>query len=697
MIQKIPVSCNKDCGGGCPLLAHVENKKIIKITNNPAGTSYMQGCVRGHQSARTVYSPARLHGPLIRTGERGSGSFRKASWEEALDYSAGQIKQIIQKYGNHSVIHLGGSGSIRGALHNTYYLTARFLNLLGGYTEARGSYSSGAESFALATMFGTTYYGIDPSTLLFSKQIFLWGANPIDNIFGCEFPGYLREAKKRTIPIRVIDPRKTNTVKELACQWLPILPGTDTALMSALLYEIIKSEKADTAFLRTYTSGYEEIYNYIYGIEDNIPKTPGWAADICGIPAETIRGLACDYTTHKPTALIPGLSIQRTLGGEEAARMAVVLQAVTGNIGIPGGSSGGNIWGRLPNPKCGKMDPHHRPDNPWIHKYEWADHLLSDKDPVIHMIYNVGGNYLSQGSDIKKNIRAFKKMDFILTHDLFMTPTCRWSDVILPVSTCWEREDILFTLANYLLYTHKVVDSPEGVKDDYDIFLELAGRLGCAHSYSEGKTKAGWLNQFLEESEIQDTVSFKKTGIYLGKNQARIGLAGFFADPITAPLNTPSGKIEESSRRYADTGFPAIPKERHFTPGTKYPLYLISPHARYRINSQHSNIEWFCKKEPQKLIMNPADAASRNISDGSMVVVASPRGKVEVQIHLTEEIRPGVVSLNQGEWPEFRADGVETRGTANVLTSTEPTLPSHCSRTHSTGVEVFALKSQRRE
>jgi DmsA/YnfE family anaerobic dimethyl sulfoxide reductase A subunit len=688
----LPVSCNKDCAAGCPLLAHIKNGKIIKITNNPAGTQYMQGCGKGFQAMRATDAPDRLLKPLIRTGPRGSRNFKEVTWDEALDRVAAGLEEINKKYGRDSLIFLGGSGSCRGALHHTGRLTERFLNLLGNNVQKNGNYSCAAYDFVTPYVFGTYDVGLDAGTLQHSKLIILWGANIMDTRFGCEFPARIREAAKNGVPVIVIDPRKSNTAKLPHAQWIRIRPGTDTAMMGAVLYELIKNNQVDEPFLKTYSTGFDQIKKYILGTDDHQPKTPAWAERICGTPASTIKKLADLYGRTKPTALIPGLSIQRTIGGEEAARMAMVLQASTGNIGIMGGASGGCIWGGLPEPQCAKIGTGEAPSNVSIPEYNWPDAILEGKEggfPVnIKAIYNVGGNYLSQGSDIHKNIRAFKKVEFSVCHEQFMTPTARLCDIILPVSSFLEREDILFTGMNYLFYSAKAIDPPPHVKDDYDIFRELSHRLGFAEAYSEGKTASQWIEQFLDESEIANPDRFKQTGIYRAKEQMRIGLSDFIAAPEKNLLKTPSGKIELASQEYAKTGFPAVPVYRGMADDVQYPLRLVTPHSLNRINSSYSNVPWFKEREQHALWMNPSDARKRDLQDQQMVRVANARGKMQIPLKVTDDIMEGVVCLEQGIWPDLDQNGIDHAGATNMLTSTEPTKPCMGSRTHSVLVEV---------
>ena len=174
-MNTVPVTCNKDCGGGCPLLAHNDNRKIVKITDNPAGTPYMTGCPRGYMGHLALYAPDRITAPLIRSGPRGSGSFREASWEEAIEQTAAHLVQSMEEQRTEGIFRLGGSGACESVLHNTNSLAKRFLSLVGPYTDRTGSYSSGAELFTMPFMFGSEPYGLDPSTLLESKIYYSLG------------------------------------------------------------------------------------------------------------------------------------------------------------------------------------------------------------------------------------------------------------------------------------------------------------------------------------------------------------------------------------------------------------------------------------------------------------------------------------------------------------------------------------------
>jgi anaerobic dimethyl sulfoxide reductase subunit A len=322
----------------------------------------------------------------------------------------------------------------------------------------------------------------------------------------------------------------------------------------------------------------------------------------------------------------------------------------------------------------------------------WPDAILEGRaggyPAQIKAIYNVGSNYITTGSDLHKSIRAFEQVELSVCHDYFLTPTARYCDIVLPVTTYLERADIVFPESNHLLYSHQVIEPVGQARNDYDIFCELADRLGFGQEYSEGRNAEQWIEHFLDNSEIPDAEEFRRAGIFVGASQERSGLSEFVSNPSSHPLDTPSGKIEIASKLYSGLGFSEIPTWRGYQPTSEHPLLLITPHARYRINSQYANDPWFVQREKQELWMNPEDAAARGIGEGQLAEVRSPVGRLRISVRITRDIMPGVVCLLAGMWPEIGPDGIDTAGSVNVLTSTVPTEPSRSSRTHSVAVEV---------
>jgi anaerobic dimethyl sulfoxide reductase subunit A len=687
----IPITCNLDCGGGCPLLAYMEDDRIKRITDNPQGGKHLKGCVRGYQLSHMQYHKDRLTQPLIRKGERGSGDFREATWDKALSLITKKLRETKERYGPEAVLFLGGSGSTRGALHNTSRLPKRFLSMYGGYTARYLGYSSAAVTYATPYVLGTTKAGIDPATVQHSKLIILWGANIVDTRFGGQFESIIRESKTRGIQVVGIDPRRTNTIKNLCTDWIQVFPGTDSSLMLAVLHELIKNNTINREYLSRFTYGFEKLEAHVLGRDDGIPKTPNWAEQNCGTPQSQIKWLAKLYGETHPTALIPGLSIQRTMGGEEAVRLAISLQAATGNIGVLGGTSGG-YTGAISGPRIGAIGVPNNPVEVITPNYTWPDAVLEGKaggyPSDIKFIYNVGGNYLVQGSDIYKNIEAFKSVEFSVNHERFMTPTSLYCDVVLPITSFLERDDIVFGGGNFVLFSNKVHEPLYDTRNDYDIFCELAERLGFLAEFNEGRTTEEWLRYFVDDSDIPNYEEFRKIGIHWGENQKRVLFRDFIKDPEKHPLETPSGLIQISSKTYALRGALPIPTFKPVQLNKMYPLRLITPKSPYRIHSQNYNIEWFREQEKHVIWINPADAVPRGIKQSDKIIVSSPRGVVQIEAHVTEDIMKGVVCIQEGIWPRFNEENIEVNGSVNVLTSTDPTLPSHGSRTHSVHVQA---------
>jgi anaerobic dimethyl sulfoxide reductase subunit A len=678
-------------------MAHIEGGKVVKITNNPNGNRYMAGCVKGLQMARLLYAPDRLRKPLIRTGTRGLGEFREAEWDEALDLVASKLREIKLRYGCESIIRLGSAGTSTGALHDTSNITQRFLASFGGFTDVADGFSSAAAKYVTPFILGTKAAGIDPGTLRSSGLIILWGANISEARLEGALEAHVREARNRGIEVIFIDPRRTLTAKTLATRWIPIRPGTDVAMMMAVLYVLVTENMVNHAYTEKYSYGFDKLIDHVLGRDDGVPKTPAWAEAICGTPAIAIVELSRKYGKTHPTAIIPGLSIQRTLGGEEAIRMSIALQVATGNLGVEGGSSGALTWGRLPTPRMGRLPCPSNPADASVTVYRWADAVLEGRKggfPTdIKAIYNVGGNYLSTASDTRKVIKAYQSVEFSVCHEFFLTPTAKYCDIVLPAATFLERNDVVIPDGgNHLLFSHKVAEPQGESKTDYDIFCLLAEKLGFLDAFSEGRTEAMWLRKFITESEVPDSEEFKRKGIYFGADQYRVALSSFIADPELNPLKTPSGKVQIYSEAYADSGYSPVPSCRVAYPPTSYPLRLISPKSRFRVHSMGWNIPFLRERERHALWIHPSDAEARGIADGDEVNVSSPQGTLRIPAMVTEDIAMGVICILEGVWPIFDVDGVETSGAVNVLTSTVPTQPSQGSRTHTVFVQVDARK-----
>ena len=691
----LPTFCGKDCGGNaCPLMAVIEDGRVVRVMNNPAGGRFLKGCRRGFTLPLEQSAPDRLSTPLIREGERGSGRFREAGWDEALRVTAQRLADIRSTFGASAVLNLGSAGST-SALHGTAPLLDRFLGLFGGATRLTGSYSSGAANFVLPHVLGDDWRasGFDAATMQYSRMIILWGANVLEARLGTEIDQRLLEAGRRGARIVAIDPRRSSTCRRTGAWWLPVRPGTDAALMLAVLHVLLAENLVDRSFIAAHSVGFEDLERYILDPGGAAPRGPRWAEGICGTPAEEIIRFARAYASARPAMLLPGYSIQRVHAGEETYRLAIALQVATGNFGARGGSTG-SLNGRLPAPRVGRMTVPEVRGGPSVPVVRWPDAVLEGRQggypEDIRAIYCAGSNFLNQGSDILKNISAFMKADFTVCHELFLTPTARYCDVVFPAAHALEKEDIgIPWLGNFLTYKEQAVPPHGQSRCDYDILCDLAERLGFGSEFSEGRSAAEWIQRFLDESEVADQEEFRRTGLYLAADQERVGLASFAADPAAFPLRTPSGKVEIACPGYRrQTGFPEIPTWQEPPRDSRYPLLLLTPKSPYRTHSQGSNVAEIRRNAAHALEMHPDDAAARGLSEGELVKVFNTRGEVHVAMRLCADLTPGVVCLPEGQWVELDSAGRDHAGSANMLTSTEGTLPSVSCIMHAVGVEV---------
>jgi len=681
----ITTTCSYDCGARCLLKVHVKDGRIFRITTEKIKGLNITACPRGLLQKEVVYDKNRLTHPMKRIGERSAGRFEIISWDEALQTVAEQIKKTIKLYGTESIYFLVNTGSL-SALHNTRAATKRFFGLLGKCTTAWGNVSfEGALQSSLAT-FGTPFTGSTRDNLLYSKLIILWGWNPLVSRFGPDTAYYLSMARKARTRIICVDPRKSRSCAILADEWIAIKPGTDAAMLIAMAHVMLQEKLYDKNFIEKYTFGFDKFCDYINGREGGLAKSPQWAESICGVPAKVIARLAREYASIKPAALLTGWSPGRSAFGEQFHRAASTLAAMTGNIGIKGSFVSGGA-GLIDLGMFKDSIPVPQTSHNMIHKTDLYDALLYGKSKNYpsdcKLLYITGCNLLNQYLNLNKGRKALLCPEFIVVHDLFFTPTAKYADIILPVTHFFENEDIgqPWLGGPYLIYMNKVIDAPPGhPKSDFQIFSELARELQI-NNYND-KTDEGWLGFLLErEPGFPDLSTLRKEGIFhFENNHSKIAFKEQIENIEDNPFPTPSGRIEIFSNKFAEINNPLIPPIPKYIPPwegpedklTKdFPIQLISPHSRARVNSQFYNIKKFKKLKDDALWMNPEDALTRGIEDGDKVYVFNERGRICTKVKVTNAIMPGVASIDQGQWYDPDSNGIDFGSCINVLTRDE--------------------------
>ena len=703
--QTILTSCSHDCGGRCLLKVHIHDSKIVRIETDDGEEPQLRACLRGRAYRQRVYSPDRLKYPMKRTGQRGQGQFERVSWDEALDTVAGELVRVKNTYGNASILFLPGSGS-QAALHGPQAVGA-LLARFGGFTRTWGTPSFEGALFASMATYGTMMTGSARKDLFNSRLIIMWGWNPAVTIWDTNTALTLAKAKEKGIKIVSVDPRLTESTAVFATEWIPIRPATDAAMLIAMAYAIIERGLQDQSFLDNYTVGFDRFRDYVIGREDGIPKTPAWAEKITGVPRATIERLAVEYATARPGALIPGWGPARGAMGEQFSRGANTVIAMTGNVGKQGGYAGGFMRAfhsrEMGRPRGGgnpvergapprpnslyKLRGAANPTSARIHTTKVYDAILRGKDGGYpcdpKLAYIVASNFLNSSPDVNSGITALKRLEFIVIHEQRMTPTARFADILLPVNTFMEREDVIspWLGAPYYLYMNKAIDTVYDSRSDRDICAELAPRLDIA-DYRHGLTDEELLKIIAEHtSDIPDFGDFKKKGVIkLKVAEPFVAFKEQIEDPVGHPFPTLSGKIELYCQHLAEMNNPQIPAIAKYLPtpeghddplSQRYPLQLLTTHHKPATHSTMEKIPWLDKVEPRRVWINTRDAKARDISDNDEVLVLNERGKVLMQAEVTERIMPGVVNIGQGGWLDIDEQGIDRGGCANTLTPSE--------------------------
>lgn len=707
----IPTLCASHCGGSCLLKVHVKDGVITRIETDDGEEPQLRGCFRGRAYRQRVYDPDRILYPLKRVGERGEGKFQRISWEEALTTVADQIKRVRDTYGPASIILMRMSGDVT-ALHGGG-LYERLLRVAGGYTGSYGITSFGQGIFSSIATYGTVHASNSRDDLLKSKLIILWGFDPAKCINGPNTAWYLSKAKEQGTRIILVDPRLGDTPSCVADQWITIRPSTDAAMLIAMAYVIVTEGLQDQAFLDKYTVGFDKYRDYLLGKQDGIAKTPAWAEDITGVPAETIAALAREYATTKPAALLAGIGPGRTRCGEMYHRAAAVLAPMTGNVGIHGGDAAARAWesvyGGLPYAYWPSLNSDPLPQGqrnpvikgfpimksylppirgPHVHWTKIADAILRGKAGGYHadykMIFISNHNYVNATPNINKIVEALKKIEFMVVPEQVMTPTAKFADIILPQCTYMERNDLTIVAQTFTAwgYQNKMIEPLGESKSPLDIVIGLADKLGIP-GYSD-LTEDALLRKLTAMAGIPDYEQFKREGIYrIPMKEPYVAFQKQIEDPANNPFTTPSGKIEIYSSVMAaweDPNLPPIPQwvepfETLTDPLAKrYPLQLITPHGKRRALGQYETIPWLREVEPQTVGISMADAKARGISSGDLVRVFNDRGVLILPALVTRRLMPGVVQVESGAWYKPDKDGVDRGGNSNVLVRDEPSI-----------------------
>ncbi len=795
----IPCNCWADCGSKGFNKVLVKDGKAVRMGTDEThpdspNCPQLRSCARGRSLRGMVFGADRIKYPMKRKGwqpgggensngqMRGRDEWERISWDEAYRYIADEIERITAEYGNDSVLIPGYVASLFGN-----WDIGRLMSLHGGYLEHWGACSSGAWG-SLAKVYGLAEDTNDRMDLRNADLIVLWGSNPAWSRTGLPTYDYL-QCKAAGTKFITIDIFRNATAQGLEADFVGVRPGTDTALALAMAYVLLRDDSEETPlvdwdFLDRCTVGFDADHmpegaapednfkDYVLGTYDGQPKTPEWAAEICGVSPQVIESLAHEIGGTERVSIIMSPAPSRTTNGAYWCQAIMTLGAMAGCIGKPGcccGSDAGHSWlqggyltlltggsilgepswttsGQFPmewNPVGGASIENGAPNGMYKTPEEpyyrvnineiWTSILDGEfttgygkKRPCnVHMIWDGHENVLNQAPGTMLGIEAYRKVDFVLAQNIVMTTTCKYADIVLPVTTQWERYgDFTAAYREQMVWFSQVCEPMFEAKSDLEIAVELAPYLGvdpdlvCPVPHKQQvlnwvaaaqvRSGDGFENLVSITEEDKEALGYdgptqegrmpiqqlKREGVYTFERTPDDGLdyvvlKAFRDDPEANPIaTTASGKLEVYCQAAADrvknAGWNEISPLPKYEPAVEgyeetfsdwenkvkgeFPYQLVSVHILRHSHSSFANVPNLREAFDHPLYMNPIDAEEVGCQTGETVLVTSKWGRCLRPVLVTEIMTPGVLGLGQGAWAEIDEEtGIDLAGCTNVL------------------------------
>lgn len=656
-----PAVCPLDCPDTCSLLLHKENGKIVKVNGNP-DHPITQGaiCNKVRNMTERVYHPERVLYPLRRVGAKGEGRFVRISWEEALSEIARRFKSIIDQYGSEAILPYSFYGNM--GILSVEGMDRRFFNRLGASHLRRSICNAAGNAGWKYTMgFGG---GTSPEETIQAKLIIIWGGNLVST--NMHQIALIEKARKQGAKLVVIDVHKNRTGQR-ADWFIPLYPGTDGALALGMMHVLFEHGLVNESFLKEYTVGHEELREHVRSY------TPERVSTITGVPAEDIIQLAVMYGKTSPAYIHIGNGLQHHDNGGMTVRTISCLPALTGQWLIPGGGAfkSNGAYGEM------NTDLLERPDlrqnqARTINMNQLGEALLRVDDPPVQALFVYCANPAVVAPDSRKVEEGLRRDNlFTVVHDLFITDTAKFADLLLPATSTFENTDIYSSYWHHYVQLQEPVIPPQGEsKSNVELFKLLAETM----DFEDGAfrdSEEDMIRQALDHSANPYLEGVTWEGLQANRH---VKLNMEHQKNYLTQLKTPSGKIELYSEAMREAGLPPLPTympliegfdgEHRWDGNTRFPLMFISPPNHSFLNSTFGNVEKLKTLEKQPVLqIHPQDARDRRIEDGDQVVVWNDRGSYCVNASVTDKMLPGTV-ISQGLW--WEQDGGKQR--ANALT-----------------------------
>jgi thiosulfate reductase / polysulfide reductase chain A len=681
-VQQIATNCEM-CFWRCGVMAEVSDGKLLKLQGNPHHPlTKGKLCARGNAGVALLNDPDRLKFPQIRTGERGEGKFRRVSWDEALDFLAARLKDVKQKYGPESV------ALFPHGVHSGFFAT--LMKAYGTPNSAEPAFAQcrGPRDIGYQLTFGRPVNSPEPVDLEESKCIVLIGSHIGENVFTSQVTAFA-EGLAKGAKLIVVDPR-FSTAASKANFWMPIKPGTDTALLLAWMNVLITEELYDKDYLDQYAVGFKELEAHVQGF------TPEWAEPITDLPASRIRETAHLMAESRPAVAIhPGRHVTWYGNDTQRARAMAILTALLGAYGRKGG-----IFlptklkpGRIPMPPMPDIDkpPADRYLGSFPMNTEESQGLthgliaatLAEKPYPIKAWIVYGQNILESIPARQTTLAAIKKLDFMAVVDVMPMEQTRYADLVLPEATYLERYDppaiVTTSKRPFVSIRQPAVEPMYESKPGWWIARQTASRLGLS-DYFPWTDPDDHLRKLIEPLGINE------------QELKSLGAVAFDGKPYIegrteddGPLfPTQTGKLELVSSVLQDLKLDALPKYEPVEAPPEGYLRLIYGRAPVHSFTRSANNAWLDDLMSENPIwISSTSAAKLRIPDGSKVVVENQDGvrSPVITLRVTPGMRDDVAYTVHGFGPQapalkrayqhgFSDNALMTRMTLDPLTGT---------------------------
>ncbi|MEA1898276.1 MAG: molybdopterin-dependent oxidoreductase [Bacteroidota bacterium] len=677
-MKLISTACPRNCYSTCSFKVSVDKGKIINFEPHPDNLATPEGmCLKGLSYKERVYSKDRILYPMKKCK---AGNFKRISWDSALKQIIEKLEYYRETAGPQSVLFYESSG-MSGLLNE---ISLKFWELYGGATTSYGNLCWPAGLEASRLTLGANKHNV-PWDLENARLIIMWGKNSVETNIQESIP--LEKALEKGAKLVVIDPRRTPTADKAHLLIQP-RPGTDGALALGIAKILIDTGHIDNEF----------ISNHVYGFEEFRNSLSSWSVSkvesITGIPGSYILKLASWIGEIQAMTILPGYGMQRYTNGGQTIRCLLSLQVITGNIGKPGAcwhyaNLQSYVFDKLLEPLS--YYPSLSDNSPFrrsISKAKLGIDMLAQRDPELKMAWVERGNPLSQNPDTNTIIKAFRKLEFVVVVDQFMTDTAREANIILPAKTMFEQSDLIGSYWNpYVQLKQKLIEPPGEVKPETEIYRLLAKGLNFSKSIidthfpdSNDKAIELWLKTKLQVYPALDYEKLKE-GPQLAPNLQEIA----FED---LKFDTPSGKIELYSSKAVELwkvdplpGY--LETEENIQKNDKNGFfYFLTPNTKNRIHSQFGNLDVIRQFDPEPILdIHPEEAQKRNINNGEVVRVFNSRGELKIKVRYQLGLRRRCVFTANGWW-------MSEGGGANFLSAPRETDMGHGTAFHDNLVKI---------